>query len=333
MLHSGHPSTLAVSISPLTGRSYRATCDLPQGSCVLDVPTPYADTVYKKFRKEVCAECWRYELGRTAFLTCRDFAEAGLWFCDAGCHDTWLEREGEETVGLLKRLETARMRKEKGKTREDDAAPAAQVTQDSLARVWEDVVSQETRAKTFNRWKMIQLDDFEADLARYVLMALIQLYRESRSNATSLDALEPADPSQPPRVLHFRGATWSDFAALQSGELLQASKFPELLNNWIRIYQVLKSRFSSRASPPTVNNRPSTVADSTITTVIDLSAAITPQNVRTALGVDPGNSFGIWQVPVTEESEGLGFGVYPIPSFFNHRESPLLSAVFVREPE
>ena len=54
--------------------------------------------------------------------------------------------------------------------------------------------------------------------------------------------------------------------------------------------------------------------------VSSLEGVLTIANVRTALAVDPGNSFGIWETPLMEESECLGFGVYPVPSFFNHRK-------------
>ena len=105
-------------------------------------------------------------------------------------------------------------------------------------------------------------------------------------------------------------ATWDDFSALQSGELQQVTKFPELVSDHIRIYKVLYSRFGTLLSP-----------ESTTPTRNLLHKLITIENVRKALSVDPGNSFGIWEVPVAEESEALGFGLYPIPSFFNHSES------------
>ncbi|EKM50383.1 uncharacterized protein PHACADRAFT_152310 [Phanerochaete carnosa HHB-10118-sp] len=319
---SGLPSTLTVTVSPLTGRSYRAACDIPKGTCVLDVSTPYADMLYKNFRKEVCAECWRYELGRTDFLTCRDFVEAGLWFCDGRCRDIWLEREGIETVALLRTLETARIRSGKGKAKQENFTTPEKITEDALARAWEEVASQEKQAKTLARWKMIKLDDFEADLARYVLVALVHLYRELKSNATRSDkdtTSEPADISHSSGTLNFGGATWRDFAALQSGELPQTSMFPGLLENWIRVYQVLKSRFSYKGPRSSLNTHSSPTDQAAI---VDLSDVITPQNVRTALGADLSNSFGIWQVPVAAESEGLGFGTYPIPSIFNHHCSP-----------
>lgn len=210
---------------------------------------------------------------------------------------------------MLKTLEAARIRKAKGKAKEHVPASVSCITMDILDKAWQDVAAQENRAKTMAKWRQIQLDDFEADLARYVLLALIHLQRELTANLASAHHSQPLESSSL-EACDYGGANWKDFAALQSGELLHISKFPELLGNWIRIYQVLKSRFTA----------PSSHTDSAPFT--DLSNVITPANVRTALGVDPSNSFGIWQVPVTEESEGLGFGIYPIPSFFNHHCSP-----------
>ena len=307
--------SLTISVSPLTGRSYRAAHDLPAGFCLLDIPTPYTNTVYKQFRTEVCAECWRYECGRRGFLTCRDYAEAGLMFCDRSCQESWLAREGEDTVQLFKVLEGARRRGNKDKTRTDASSSEQQsVTAETISQAWEAIAAEEKRPKTLSRWKQIQLDEFETDLARYVLLALIHVYRESQSSALSLGQDES---------LSFGGATWRDLAALQSGELQQVSRFPELLQNHIRIYQVLRSRFYGTPlfSFGSSNGECAHTAG--------LANAITIEHVRTALAVDPGNSFGIWQVPMSEGSEGLGFGVYPIPSYFNHRES----AVFVNSTQ
>jgi hypothetical protein len=325
MTSKGHQSPpLSVFISPLSGRSYHATCDLVKDTCVLDVSTPYADTIYKRFRTEVCAECWRYECGTRSFLTCRDFAEAGLQFCDTVCRDAWLRREGEVTVEMLKILESARIRngKERAKAETDGSEGMQQVTEEDIIRAWENVVLQEKQPKILRKWAMIQLDDFGADQARYVLLALIHSFRESNLCTSAFDD----QSSFPTAGIGFGGATWRNFAGLQSGELQQVSRFPELLWDHIRIYQVLKSRLCSRISKhlsdtsATHDNGPDPRS-----LQLDLADVITTENVRTALSIEPSNSFGIWQVPVTDESEGLGFGVYPTPSFFNHCESCIFS--------
>ena len=298
MVDGGTP--LAIAVTPHAGRSYYSTQWLPAGTCVLDILTPYACTLYKRFRNEVCAECWKYDGGRRAFLTCRDFGEgAGLLFCDTQCKDAWMTREGVEMVELLKTLESARIRRAKGKERAITAGiPAVPVAEDRLDETWTDIESRQNNLKELKQWRQIQLDDFQADMARYVLMALYHYAREC-SQSSQCDVA--ASVSLP------YGATWSDFSALQSNEIRQVSKFPELLDDHVKIFQVLKSRFGHfDGSYPS-------------TTFSKLAEVITPINVRVALSVDPGNSFGIWEVPITDESEGLGFAVYPVPSFFNHR--------------
>lgn len=201
-------------------------------------------------------------------------------------------------IGLLKTVEAARRKKANGKQKEKTAeeVPVALSTHD-IERAWGEVNRVQATPKTLRKWRELQLDDFEADMARYVLVALYHYAQEQTDHA---------HPGPITPVLSTFGAHWTHFAGLQSNETHQVMKFPELLENHIRIYQVLRSRFnaSEEASPA----------------LHALGKVITTANVQLALGVDPGNSFGIWEIPVTEESEGLGFGIYPIPSFFNHRK-------------
>ncbi|KAJ3539849.1 hypothetical protein NM688_g6308 [Phlebia brevispora] len=295
----------SISVSPHSGRSYHATRKLSAGTCVLDVATPYTCTLYKRFRNEVCAECWKYDGGRRHFLTCREYGEeAGLSFCDEHCRDAWLEREGHELIELLKTLEAVR-RRTKGKAKATDPKVPVELTKEAIECAWEKIDKQQERPKALRRWHDVQLDDFEADMARYVLVALYHYARELADIAKT--------PLQQAASSAF-GAHWSNFADLQSNEMHLVAKFPELLENHIKIFQVLRSRFNpvNGASP----------------VLLRLADVVTTPNVRIALGVDPGNSFGIWEAPVTEESEGLGFGIYPIPSFFNHREWPQLNLYY-----
>ncbi|KAI0716018.1 hypothetical protein C8T65DRAFT_572430, partial [Cerioporus squamosus] len=94
---------------------------------------------------------------------------------------------------------------------------------------------------------------------------------------------------------------WRMFSSLQTNELSHLRACPEILEHQTRIYQLLRGRFGAANSDWDV---------------------ITVANVRRILGIDPGNSFGIWEVPLMEESECLGFAVYPIASLFNHHCSP-----------
>lgn len=378
-----HPF-LRVQVHEHSGRSYHAACAIPAGTTVLDADTPYAYTIWKPFRNEVCAECWRYDGGRRTFLTRRDDegvseqltdqpglpvrtefrsksrVGAGLWFCDATCQEGWLQREGQETIQLLRSLEEARRQKEVERTKDDgfrlEDLGCTELTRENIDRAWWMIAQKEWSPKEVRKWKNLQLTHFETDIARYVLIALSHRYRER--SAKGFGESREDDLAGAPHVatgtsstLRFGGDRWEDFAALQSNELRHLKTYPDSLENQIRVCQALLGRFtnSARPCPPELSRHPDsegrpegvhehhenhkhranqnrTGQEEDVTgsrAYADFGSTITIENIRRAFSVDPGNSFGVWETPLTDESELVGFAVYPTPSFFNHRESPL----------
>lgn len=376
VLSTSVPSTLSISTStttpflhlrrdPYCGRKYHASTALPAEADLLGAVVPYSYTVWKRFRNEVCAECWRYERGRRSHLTRRDgegfgagrsetrplplngkanaaaAVGAGLWFCDGQCQQRWIEREGLEAVGLLRRLEAARQKKPpKAHAGAQQEEQTATITQEVVDQAWDAVRAKERSPKEVQRWRSLQLDDYEADMARYVLLALLRCRREAHSarNRQATDA-DPPQANGAPREGDGQGSGWATFASLQANELSLLRPCPEILGHQTRIYRVLKgcfglgstkgthpSRSKPHASPDSTQSAeaadegPQTSGGGASGTLEELGDVITIDNVRTILGVDPGNSFGVWEVPLMEESECLGFAVYPTASFFNHRE-------------
>ena len=212
-----------------------------------------------------------------------------------------------EVVGLLTRLEAARS---KGKRKsKNGASTRTRGTEVDIEREWEDVRRQEQSSKEIRKWKQVSLDDFQADLARYVLLALHHLFREVSSQRTD--------------TKDFGGADWSLFSSLQSSETTRIARFPELLDDYISIYKVLKCISMSGSSftrPIEVNQRIDVNCGTQRhnETEVSFGNVVSVENVRKVLGVDAGNSFGIWEMPLMDNSELLGFAVYPVPSFFNH---------------
>ncbi|OCH91025.1 SET domain-containing protein [Obba rivulosa] len=332
------PSTLEIRINPASGRSCYATRTVPAGYTVLAARSPYAYTIWKPFRNEVCAECWRYDQGNRSFLTRRDDegleeerkgpvavkengrgekTGAGLWFCDAECQASWLAREGRQMVDLLRTLEGARRA---GKTMievSDRQDEATKLTKEAIEHTWDTVRQEERSPKVVRRWRENSLNDFETDLARYILLALAHFAREYTSSMASLQQTQELACPRNDTLPGLNGeCQWDTFASLQCNELQYLRTYPELLENHIRIYKALKSRFM----PAALSDRTPGRIDRPVIDV--LASLITVGNVRTALGIDPGNSFGIWEAPLTEESECLGFAVYPGLSFFNHHCAP-----------
>ncbi|KAK7686442.1 hypothetical protein QCA50_010666 [Cerrena zonata] len=233
------PKTLEIRTNDFSGRSYYSTCALPTNETVLDIDTPYSCTIYKQFRTEVCAECFDYQSGRRGFLTCREYSEnAGLSFCDPDCRDVWIRREGVDLIGYLAKLETRRLKK-KGK---ETGCLRAVVTDEEIEEAWGRVEEEEHSFKQARKWGQLLLDDFEADIARYVLMAL---YHQS---------LEP-QPSQEFCHLTSNGDEPSTLAPvalfldldMQTGThfLLYSQTKPHRLisfrNCWITIFEYTRS--------------------------------------------------------------------------------------------
>ncbi|KAI9064170.1 SET domain-containing protein [Trametes sanguinea] len=339
------PAPLHIRTDPHSGRKYHASAALPADTDLLGRCSPYSYTIWKRFRNEVCAECWRYDGGRRAFLTRRDddglsrpsqspserdrleqrtngaSVSAGLWFCDERCQSGWMSREGAEVVDLLRQLEAARQKKPKPKPKSDaKTQEAVEIAPDIVERAWDSLREKERSPKEVRRWRDVQLEDYEADMARYVLLALHRYHREqcnkssplvSRTEAeTHSQSLPQTDAADRSEGGHQGGSEWETFASLQSNELQLLRACPEILEHQTRIYQLLKGRFGSRVAARSSAAEPS------------LADLVTVENVRTILGVDPGNSFGIWETPLMEESECLGFAVYPLASFFNHHCAP-----------
>jgi len=316
-------ASLEIRTTPHAGRSYYSTTALTENTSVLDISTPYTYTIYKQFRNEVCSECFRYDRGRRNFLTCREHGEtAGLSFCDASCRDTWLVREGPEAVAMLARLEGARR---KGEQKEDaERQPDTVGTEENIERGWEEIRRQERDVKIVRRWRRLSLDEYQADVARYVLLALHHSFQEisSRPFEGNEDGVPGTDGGRS-NVLSFGGSDWTLFTSLQSSEITRVKQIPELLDDHIGIYQVLKGLFTSdKDLARRVEIIRPTEGLNVYTVDMMFSDFITVDNVRKTLGVDAGNSFGIWERPLIETSELLGFAVYPVPSFFNHDCSP-----------
>ena len=257
---------------------------------------------------------------------------AGLWFCDATCQESWLRREGRETIELLRLLEEARRQKEVEKDKDGgfrlEDLGCTELTRENINQAWEMIAQKERSPKEVRKWKNLQLNHFETDIARYALIALAHRYRETlaREELRNGDAAAGTSHtgSSTGSSLRFGDARWEDFIALQSNECRHLKTYPELLENQIRAYQALKGRFSNlsptRPSPSEPNRHSHITTDpegaprvahdhkashnprrartgeeeranGTREPAADFGSTITIENVRRAFSVDPGNSF------------------------------------------
>ncbi|CUM52636.1 uncharacterized protein AC631_00624 [Debaryomyces fabryi] len=93
------------------------------------------------------------------------------------------------------------------------------------------------------------------------------------------------------------------FESLQSNELDKLKRYPQLLQSYTNIYKFVR-----------------------LTVHTELQPLVTSELIRTILGTNLTNAFGIWSQPVddAEEKDYFGFAIFPSASFFNHSCYPNL---------
>jgi hypothetical protein len=275
---------LCISTTSYGGRGVFSTCVIPKHSCILTCQSPYASVLYRDFRKEVCAFCFAYafEAGRSKPWQVK--AE-GVWFCMESCKSQW---DGDENVGWMLGLVNKAF---EGATKKTQKAcvggPGANMDITISDEPTQDELDSawqraETAPRANRQGDYVHLDDMELEIARFVSSGILMRYIED-SNQRSNGA-----PS-----------SWSNFLQLQNNELLHIRARPYVLKAHIRIYRFLCAILPASLRP----------------------YLITSETVRAILGRDPGNSFGIWQTPSTEDNEMFGWAMYPSASFFNHSAS------------
>ncbi|TKA62034.1 hypothetical protein B0A55_10885 [Friedmanniomyces simplex] len=82
----------SVETIPGAGRGILASCYIPKDTIVLTGEPPAAHVLFREYRKEVCAQCFLYDRGRT--LRVKDH-DTGKVFCSASCQQKWVDHTGE----------------------------------------------------------------------------------------------------------------------------------------------------------------------------------------------------------------------------------------------
>jgi len=198
--------------TPQGGRSLFASRSIPAGTLIHVSHGPFANVVFREFRKEVCAWCFAYDGWKG--LHCK--AGGGERFCGEGCRDLWLQ-DGKRGDGIrdkvLKAMDTAARRMRKLK-RPPAASPDVEVDPRPAEIAWKIAESLPIQA-------CIQLDEMELQIALFVSSALVSIY---------LDSLSVDKRTLAPSHL-----------TLQQNELAHILSRPYILATHTRIYQFLRA--------------------------------------------------------------------------------------------
>ncbi|CAF5006928.1 unnamed protein product [Rotaria sp. Silwood1] len=319
------------------GRGCFANSDLAQGTIVHECSMPLSSTIARPFRKEVCGSCFKFLHGKTLKfklmsrknkqnnltpVSATD-SSLGLYFCTQPCMDKFialdiddLYRESLLNVESLfiKGLNQCQYDLERKKQQEEAETEAELKLENELkqAKNIELFISQKwqeaeincqlqlsklkpKQRKNFNNliYLIPKVNENEYMEIKYIIGILFQMYKRDNyensklSSSVSLSSLE-----------------LEIFQLLQSNDIEKICKYPYLLHSYTnKIYKFLK-----------------------ISTLEKLQPYIIPSIIRSIIGKNLTNIYGIWSID--DEPDGnkefFGYSLYPSASFFNHSCNPNL---------
>ncbi|KDR79233.1 hypothetical protein GALMADRAFT_1229155 [Galerina marginata CBS 339.88] len=341
------------------GRSAFSREAIPKGTPILFCSAPYANVIFWKFRREVCATCYAYatESGRSKWsikLGEESRGAGGAWFCSDRCRDACIQEneifKGQgigwwlEINGAFERLVSQMGKGKKERSNPKLASkpnPASSfklaflddissvvITPEFLDRAWsiaEEISSEDSKNGWKTEWSEL-LTEFELDTARFVLDGLVR------------KVVEDVNPSSPilDRVSSNRvgfcvsAGRWSDLMGLQDNELALVRSKPYILGSRIRVYRFLRHLATSllpRRKPHSGPGTPREGSPGPSAHIADelRNCLSTSAEARALMARDHGNVFGIWDMAAEDEgSEMLGWGAYIFGSYFNHGCAPNL---------
>ncbi|KLO07426.1 SET domain-containing protein [Schizopora paradoxa] len=328
-------SLISILQTPNAGFGVFAKRNLAPHTELLRSSSPAAYVIYRQFRKEVCAWCFRYDLGRTVG---GPFNGGGMVFDTASCRDSWLEEYGAiglECFGTVEAFVQKQSRKrgeeEESRERDSELPPSPK----EIDQAWEAIqeaslnvrnhrllsrqqnFSEHQTTPTSNHLQQASLRKIgasalanalslpvpDADLLFFLLSGLLCRYK---SRSTDKEMKQTSDQ-------------WSSMLSLCPSSTPYSSKrsLAETTHAYLQLLAIL---------PVALLEDPQLVCRSTIESI---------------LSRDVGNSFGIWSVeepfdriyscndatnsstPQSDDDpEMLGYAVYPSASFFNHSCRP-----------
>lgn len=270
-----------LKVTSYGGRGLFATEPIPKDTLLITCE-PYASVIYRKFRKEVCGNCFAY-----AFDSHRNYWNVkldketgnGVWFCRGECRDAWVAEQDVEGLQIMMNAAIDKLAKRMKKPIADLPLSLERMQPQDITLAVHDL-AWKTAEVTSTRPEAVipYLDDLELDTARFVVSAIIQRYLE--------DTMHPETST----------LSWSALLELQNNELLHIRSRPYMLDSHLRIYG-----FLCKALIPIL--RP---------------YVKTSETVRAILSRDQGNVFGLWDMSTAGDSEMLGWAMYLSGSYFNH---------------
>ncbi|KAJ4474284.1 hypothetical protein J3R30DRAFT_3507301, partial [Lentinula aciculospora] len=280
-------SYLFQQTTPHGGRGLFATMLIPKDTLLIST-LPYASVVYRRYRKEVCAQCfsYTYDSNQNTWKVKHEVDGSSSYFCSEICKNDWQSTQNVD--GLMAKVNAAldglerTMKKQFARESENvlSSVSIATFTMAEITSAWKTA-----EGTSINAVLKEPLDELELDTARFLASAIIRRH------------LEITYPSSN----ELTAGSWSHVLELQDNELTYTQARPYALASHLGVYLFLRNAlwFSVPILRPYLQ---------------------TSEIVRALLARDQGNAFGLFEV--VGDSEMLGYAIFSSGSYFNHDCSP-----------
>jgi SET and MYND domain-containing protein len=191
-------SSLELRTTSYGGRSLFALSPIPSSTLLLS-SKPFAHVIYRDFRKEVCAYCFKYAFDSKTSKggVWKVRYSANVWFCSDDCRAKWVEEENVDGAldlveGCLERALTS-LRKAAQKSGSGSSSVdkilgqhgGGNLSSEMRNKVWAEVENVESAVSS-----KVELEDMEFEIARLVASALVrrhlqEVHPETQDNVTS----------------------------------------------------------------------------------------------------------------------------------------------------
>ncbi|KAG6864704.1 hypothetical protein C0991_007776 [Blastosporella zonata] len=260
--------------TPYGGRGLFATEPIPKETLLITCKSPYATVILKKFRKEVCGYCFAYafEARRNTWNVKLDEGNVGVWFCKGECRDAWSIEQNVEGLQGLMNASIEKLLKAMKEPKSRTPLPVESMRPEDITLQVHDLAWQNAEEMYARpRCPPPYLNELELDTVRFLVSAIIRRYFEDKN------------------PLITASFSWTALLELQNNELPNIRSKPYMLDSHLRIYGFLRIAMVP-ALQPYVN---------------------TSEMVRAILARDQGNTFGLWDMATTGDSEMLGWNCSP----------------------
>jgi hypothetical protein len=291
-----NPKIYQIDSRPPHGRGCYATSSFPTDTIILHAENPTVHVIHKRYKKEVCAWCFRYDDGRIWPLS-HSYTHASLpkdpiklaWFCTQSCQQHWEENTSKMVLVAMAELELFSRQLSRFKNPDE---------------VKIDVKGPETEPRAQEKWKEIEPS---ASSIRSIRRSAVTSKAERKILKEELDTLL-RDPYIDLDLASFFIWTallpiealekWNDMLVLHPSWIAYTEKDigAQLLRIHINVYRLL-----NLILPP------------------PLLESFTQEAFLALALRDPTNSFGTRS---DTGDEFLGYGMWTEASFFNHSCEP-----------